>query len=125
MLDWHCRAEDIQAYVDGELDGVGLQECEAHLRRCSACARLAARLLSLSQSLGAIDPEYPPAELKERILEAVARAEMLPALYRMQETARASPSEPSACDTGVNSLDVLASALGAKLRLGSTDDDTS
>lgn len=74
MVDWHCRAEDIQAYADGELDGAALQECEAHLRRCPTCARLAARLLALSQSLGVIESQRPPAGLRERVLEAVAQA---------------------------------------------------
>lgn len=80
MVDWHRRAEEIQAYVDGELEGSALQECEAHLQRCSSCARLAAKLLELSQALSAIAPCRPPEGLRERVLEAVAQAQTLPPL---------------------------------------------
>ncbi len=75
MIDWHCTSEDIQAYVDGELDGAPLQRVEEHIDRCDGCARMAGRLLMLSQSLGAVSPEVPPADLRERVMSAVAKAE--------------------------------------------------
>jgi anti-sigma factor RsiW len=33
-----CQLEDIAAYVDGELTGRALEDFEAHLRSCGACA---------------------------------------------------------------------------------------
>ena len=80
MIDWHCTSEDIQSYVDGELDGAPLQLVEEHIERCEGCARLAGRLLMLSQSLGAVSPEATPADLRERVMSAVARAEGVEAL---------------------------------------------
>lgn len=80
MIDWHCTSEDIQAYVDGELDGAPLQLVEEHIDRCEGCARLAGRLLMLSQSLGAIPPHAAPVGLRERVMSAVARAEGVEAL---------------------------------------------
>jgi len=80
MIDWHCTSEDVQAYVDGELDGAPLQLAEEHIERCEGCARLAGHLLMLSQSLGAVSPDAPPAGLRERVMSAVARAEGVEAL---------------------------------------------
>ena len=80
MIDWHCTSEDIQAYVDGELDGAPLQLVEEHIERCEGCARLAGGLLMLSQSLGAVPPEAAPADLRERVMSAVTRAEGVEAL---------------------------------------------
>lgn len=77
MVDWHCTAEDIQAWADGELDGARLQECEAHLQRCEACSRLARQLITISRSLSAVGRAAAPADLRERILESVARAHNL------------------------------------------------
>jgi len=33
-----CQLEDVAAYVDGELTGAALEDFEAHLRSCGACA---------------------------------------------------------------------------------------
>ena len=33
-----CPREDIAAYLDGELNGMAMDECEAHVAQCTTCA---------------------------------------------------------------------------------------
>src|SRR5687767_2425859 len=50
-----CPREGIDAYLDGELSGVGLEHFEAHLRECSACA---GELRSQRQLLCTLDAAF-------------------------------------------------------------------
>lgn len=74
-MAWHCKVEDIQAFLDGELDDRRRQECESHLAGCEYCARLMRRLGGVSGALAAVGAASAPPDLRERILEAVAEAE--------------------------------------------------
>jgi anti-sigma factor RsiW len=75
LMAWHCKVEDIQALLDGELDDRRRQECESHLAGCDYCARLMRRLGGVSGALAAVGAAAAPSDLRERVLEAVAQAE--------------------------------------------------
>jgi len=50
-----CQFQDVAAYLDGELSGVALQDFEAHLQACAACA---AELRSQRQLLCTLDVAF-------------------------------------------------------------------
>ena len=89
-MAWHCRVENIQAFLDGELDDRQRQECEAHLAGCEYCARLMRRLGAVSDAVAAAGPAEPPADLRESIFEAVAQAGPVPELSCESATAMSS-----------------------------------
>ena len=73
MTDCDRALELISAGLDGALTPEEKDWLEKHLEHCPACRALDADLASLHQLLPTLAPE-PPAELKERIMDAV-RAE--------------------------------------------------
>lgn len=73
MTDCDRALELISAGLDGVLTPEEKDWLEKHLEHCPACRALDADLASLHQLLPTLAPE-PPAELKERIMDAV-RAE--------------------------------------------------
>jgi len=79
-MAWHCRVEQIQALLDGELGDRERQECEAHLAECRYCASLLERLAAISEPLAAAGAANPPEHLREHIFEAVAQADPVPEL---------------------------------------------
>jgi anti-sigma factor RsiW len=59
--------------VDGTLDGAPRHALEAHLSTCPTCARLVDDLLVVRRAARALPPLAPPARLKPRVEDAVAR----------------------------------------------------
>jgi anti-sigma factor RsiW len=59
--------------VDGTLDGAARHALEAHLSTCPTCARLVDDLLVVRRAARALTPLAPPARLKARVEDAVAR----------------------------------------------------
>jgi anti-sigma factor RsiW len=81
----------IDADVDGELDLVRHLEVEAHMRDCSACARLRDGACSWQSALREALPRHAaPAGLAERIERAVSAGSTLAA--RQRESARTRPA---------------------------------
>lgn len=86
-----CQLEDVAAYVDGELTGVALEDFEAHLRSCRACAD---ELLTQRQLLCTLDVAFNDSrsfELPREFSRVVtARAESdLSGVRRKRERQRA------------------------------------
>lgn len=59
--------------VDGTLDGAPRHTLEAHLATCATCAALVDELLVVRRAAKALPPLVPPARVKTRVHDAVAR----------------------------------------------------
>lgn len=70
--------ELISAALDGALSPDQRKELEAHLASCPECAALFKELSALHAALEDLPPVEPPAELKARIMEAVAAEKVVP-----------------------------------------------
>ena len=77
MTDCDRALELISAGLDGALTPEENDWLEKHLEHCPACRALDADLASLHQLLPTLAPE-PPAELKERIMDAVRAEKTVP-----------------------------------------------
>ena len=77
MTDCDRALELISAGLDGVLTPEEKDWLEKHLEHCPACRALDADLASLHQLLPTLAPE-PPAELKERIMDAVRAEKTVP-----------------------------------------------
>ena len=77
MTDCDRALELISAGLDGALTPEEKYWLEKHLEHCPACRALDADLASLHQLLPTLAPE-PPAELKERIMDAVRAEKTVP-----------------------------------------------
>jgi len=55
--DNQCQAEQVAAYLDGELNGAALEDFEAHLKPCASCA---AELRTQRQLLCTLDAAFGP-----------------------------------------------------------------
>ena len=77
MTDCDRALELISAGLDGALTPEEKDWLEKHLEHCPACRALDADLASLHQLLPTLAPE-PPAELKERIMDAVRAEKAVP-----------------------------------------------
>lgn len=77
MTDCDSALELISAGLDGALTPEENDWLEKHLEHCPACRALDADLASLHQLLPTLAPE-PPAELKERIMDAVRAEKTVP-----------------------------------------------
>ena len=87
MTDCDRALELISAGLDGALTPEEKDWLEKHLEHCPACRALDADLASLHQLLPTLAPE-PPAELKERIMDAVRAAKTVPFPAREQKKPR-------------------------------------
>lgn len=76
----HCEeyTELISAALDGALSPAQQEKLEAHLSSCPECAALFRQLSALHAALEDLPPAEPPADLKDRILDTVAREQVLP-----------------------------------------------
>ena len=77
MTDCDRALELISAGLDGVLTPEEKDWLEKHLEHCPACRALDADLASLHQLLPTLAPE-PPAELKERVMDAVRAEKTVP-----------------------------------------------
>jgi anti-sigma factor RsiW len=85
----------LHAYVDGELDLSGSLELEAHLAGCPACRTLRDRLDGLGRQLRAgLERPAAPAELRQRLGEALAAASAPPVAARPATATRAQQWRP-------------------------------
>ncbi|WP_276623780.1 anti-sigma factor family protein [Syntrophomonas wolfei] len=66
-----CNQENLQMYLDGEMDALTRKEMEEHLARCPSCRREMGRLQLLWLELGQNDEEKVPAELSYLRSQAV------------------------------------------------------
>lgn len=87
MTDCDRALELISAGLDGALTPEEKDWLEKHLEHCPACRALDADLASLHQLLPTLAPE-PPAELKERIMDAVRAEKTVPFPAREQKKPR-------------------------------------
>ena len=87
MTDCDKALELISAGLDGALTPEEKDWLEKHLEHCPACRALDADLASLHQLLPTLAPE-PPAELKERIMDAVRAEKTVPFPAREQKKPR-------------------------------------
>ena len=87
MTDCDRALELISAGLDGALTPKEKDWLEKHLEHCPACRALDADLASLHQLLPTLAPE-PPAELKERIMDAVRAEKTVPFPAREQKKPR-------------------------------------
>ncbi|MBL8626192.1 MAG: zf-HC2 domain-containing protein [Myxococcales bacterium] len=74
----NCRqlAEQVDAYLDGDLDEVGASACRGHLRTCAACRDLADQQTRLRAALAELPPAEPPAHLWAAIDARLGAAEI-------------------------------------------------
>ena len=77
MTDCERALELISAELDGELTDGESAWLEAHLADCPDCRALADDFAAMHRLLPALAPE-PPAELKDRVLEAVRAEKTVP-----------------------------------------------
>ena len=70
--------ELISAALDGALSPGQRKELDAHLAACPECAALYKELSALHAALEDLPPVEPPADLKARIMEAVAAEKVVP-----------------------------------------------
>ena len=77
MTDCDRALELISAGLDGALTPEEKDWLEKHLEHCPACRALEAEFSTLHQLLPTLAPE-PPAELKERIMDAVRAEKTVP-----------------------------------------------
>lgn len=70
--------ELISARLDGALSPDGEAALEAHLARCPACGALLADLTELHAALDGAEEVPPPADLKDKIMAAVAAEQVVP-----------------------------------------------
>lgn len=66
---------DLSAFVDGELDAERGAEVEAHLDRCSSCARVAADLRGLAGVAASLEDRLPATDLWPSIHERITAAD--------------------------------------------------
>ncbi|MEN6404781.1 MAG: zf-HC2 domain-containing protein [Armatimonadia bacterium] len=74
-----CDEYLLQAYVDRELDHEQAEAVGAPCRFCEPCARLLRELRVTCEALQ-VEPQAPPAQLRERLLQAVAGLQPLEAI---------------------------------------------
>lgn len=70
--------ELISARLDGALSPDGEAALEAHLARCPACGALLADLTEIHAALDGAEEVPPPADLKDKIMAAVAAEQVVP-----------------------------------------------
>lgn len=70
--------ELISARLDGALSPDGEAALEAHLAQCPACGALLADLEEIHAALDGAEEVPPPADLKDKIMAAVAREQVVP-----------------------------------------------
>ena len=87
MTDCDRALELISAGLDGALTPEEKDWLEKHLEHCPACRALDADFAALHQLLPTLAPE-PPAELKERIMDAVRAEKTVPFPAREQKKPR-------------------------------------
>ena len=64
----------LDAYLDGELEGAKMQELDRHLRECPACAAESLRRLQWKRMVHSSGQRYKPdSALRERVLKSVSR----------------------------------------------------
>lgn len=71
---------DVEALVDGTLDGGRAAALRAHLGRCASCRAHHAEACSLPARLAALRSPGPPASLLPGVMARVHRAQVRPAL---------------------------------------------
>ena len=69
------EAEELMAYLDGEIAAGRAAEIAQHMQQCAECKALAAGFRNLSQDLAAWEIESAPARLSEQVHEHAAAAE--------------------------------------------------
>jgi anti-sigma factor RsiW len=73
-------AENLDAYVDGELSREDLASAEEHLRTCDACAREALGRMQLKRATQRAAQRYAPApELRHRVRQSLRKQRRSPA----------------------------------------------
>lgn len=70
----HVAAEELMAFLDGELSAAEAQAVSTHVDDCAECGRLVDELRRTSQELSAWKVAPVPAELEQSITEFVAKA---------------------------------------------------
>lgn len=74
-----CDKYLLQAYLDRELDHEQAEAIAAHCRVCEPCGRLLRELRVTCEALQ-VEPQAPPAQMHERLLQAVAGLQPLKAI---------------------------------------------
>ena len=64
-------AEEVMAYLDGELEARRATELAGHLVSCSECQEVAQGFRALSERTLSFEVERPPAEISETVLAAL------------------------------------------------------
>lgn len=110
-----CDVYRLQAYVDGQLAPAEARAVVAHLQECETCARLCSEL---KLTVAPAAPAAVPADLQQRLLQAVAGLQPLPALSCEQAleyvSARADGELPHAdCQLLTAHLDACAACARA------------
>jgi tetratricopeptide (TPR) repeat protein len=71
--DKHIAAEELSAYIDGDLEEPRSQEIQSHLERCQECGRTADELRMLRSELSGLADAEPRRDLWPAVLKARAR----------------------------------------------------
>jgi anti-sigma factor RsiW len=80
----------LDAYLDGELEGGKMQELDRHLRECPACAAESLRRLQWKRLVHSSGQRYKPdSALRERVLKSVSRKPVGRVLWRWRAFAAA------------------------------------
>jgi predicted anti-sigma-YlaC factor YlaD len=61
----------VQRYYDGELPAEQMAVVEAHLRLCAECRELMVELTRISELIASVTPAQIPAEVRQRLHEAL------------------------------------------------------
>jgi hypothetical protein len=89
--DNRCQAEDVAAYIDGELGGSALESFEAHLRTCAQCAeelRLQRQLLCTLDAAFSGSRSFALPQNFTRVVAAHAESDMS-GMHKKSERRRA------------------------------------
>src|SRR5271163_598360 len=80
-------AEEVMAYLDGELEARRAAELAAHLVSCSECQEVAQGFRALSERMLSFEVEHPSAGMNERVLAALdsGQSAKAPAAGRAQD----------------------------------------
>ncbi|HEY4951366.1 MAG TPA: DUF4349 domain-containing protein [Candidatus Acidoferrales bacterium] len=65
------EAEEVMAYIDGELEARRAAELAAHLVSCGECQEVAQGFRALSERMLSFEVEHPSAEMNEKVLAAL------------------------------------------------------
>ena len=70
----HSRASEMMnAFLDGELTNAEARELQAHLEECGSCNAEVAELRHLTGDLHSLGAQHAPAELRSRVIDAIAK----------------------------------------------------